>query len=117
MNAHTLKLAAWYGLYAPLMTIITLGGFIRFHLITVRERTLGGVRAGTFGEIHVYVDDKGLVVSRVTGKRRIPFRQLADAETGVLKVRVDATSGHGARFGSWSPSTVAAFIGNAVPSA
>jgi hypothetical protein len=46
----------------------------------------------------------------VTGKRRIPFRQLADAETGVLKVRVDATSGHGARFGSWSPSTAAAFI-------
>jgi hypothetical protein len=48
--------------------------------------------------------------AQVTGKRRIPFRQLADAETGVLKVRVDATSGHGARFGSWSPSTAAAFI-------
>jgi hypothetical protein len=39
-SMKALKTAGWY-FYATLVTILTLGVFIRFHLITVRKRTLG----------------------------------------------------------------------------
>ena len=109
---------AWY-LYATLATILTLGLFIRFHLITVRKRTLGGVRAGTFGCTHVYRESSFLVVSTWHGKQRYPVTQVSYAETGLFKVRV-ATSGSRRRGGSklrtWQTRTVSDFINSQVAS-
>src|ERR1700744_3435596 len=94
-TSKIVKATLWYA-YATVATIVTMGVFARFHLITVRKRTLGGVRAGTWGGIHVYREDMAgasfLVVSRLLGKRRSPVSQISYAETGVFKVRV-ATSG------------------------
>ena len=50
---QVLKQVGWY-LYAVLATVLTLGVFIRFHLVTVRMNQLGGLRAGGLGGAHVY---------------------------------------------------------------
>jgi len=112
-----LKTIAWY-LYALLATALTLGGFIRFHLITVRKRTLGGVRAGFFGGIHIYREsDKALTVSGWVGKKRYPLTQISYAETGPFKVMV-ATSGSRKRGGqkitTWQTRKVADFVNQQV---
>jgi len=108
-----LKAIGWY-FYAVLVTILTLGGFLRFHLITVRRRTLGGVRAGTFGGIQIFRDaDKFLTVSRWRGKQRYPLNQISYAETGILSVGVDTSGSRprkGNKFATWQTRTVADFI-------
>jgi hypothetical protein len=105
-----------YGMLAAVLTIVTLGGYLRFHLVTVRRRTLGGVRAGKWGGIHVYREGTFLVVSRWRGKQRFPVAQISYAETGMLKVRV-ATSGsrRGKKLVTWQTRTVSAFINAQVP--
>lgn len=112
-----LKTVAWY-LYALMATVLTLGGFIRFHLITVRMRTLGGVRAGFFGGIHIYREaDRSLTVSTWLGKKRYPCSQISYAETGPFRVQV-ATSGSrkrgGEKIATWQTRKVADFINQQV---
>jgi hypothetical protein len=117
---NTLKAIGWY-LYAVLATILTLGIFIRFHLVTVRERTLGGIRAGFWGGTHLYREDKFLVVSKMLGKKRYPVVQISYADTGVLNVSL-ATSGSrnkraSRKINTWMTRSVAAFINAQVPEA
>jgi hypothetical protein len=114
-----LKQTGWYA-YAALATILTIGGFLRFHLVTVRIRKIGGVRAGTYGGTHVY-REKGslsltdyLVISKWHGKGRYPVRKIAYAQTGITNVRVESSGGQVTKLRTWQTRTVAAYINNQV---
>jgi hypothetical protein len=114
LAVRVLATSAWY-LYALLVTVLTLGIFPRFHLVTVRRRSMGGVRAGTYGGQHVYREDlpngSFLVVSSLLGKRRYPVSQISYAETGVFKVIVDTSgSRHGRKLNTWQTSAVSEFV-------
>jgi hypothetical protein len=111
-----LKQIGWYT-YAVLITVLTLGVFLRFHLITVRKRTLGGVRAGTYGCVHVYREDLSnvsfVVVSGMVSKKRYPVSKVSYAETGVFKVRLSTSGsrrGGDRKINTWQTRTVATFI-------
>lgn len=107
-----------YYILATLLTVVTLGGYLRFHLVTRRMRTLGGVRAGKWGGIHVYREPTFLVVSRWRGKQRYPVQQISYAQTGMMKVRVATSgsgSGRGRRLVTWQTRSVAEFVNAQVP--
>lgn len=107
MNA--LKAIAWYT-YAVLATVLTIGLFIRFHLITVRKRELSGVRAGAYGCTHIYREDKFVVVSTWHGKSRYPVSQISYAATGPLRVKLQSTGGLMGKLATWQTRPVASFI-------
>jgi hypothetical protein len=109
-----LKTTGWY-IYAAILTILTIGMFPRFHLVTRRLHGLGGVRAGTFGGTHVYHEtnatgDDFLLVSTWHGKARYPVRQIAYAGTGPLRVSVESTGGKTTKLATWQTRSVAAFV-------
>lgn len=98
-----LKKIGWYA-YAALATILTLGVFPRFHLITVRKRTLGGVRAGNFGCIHVYVADgptepdgwptySHLVIQKMFSMTELDLNKIAYINRKPIVVSVESTGG------------------------
>lgn len=88
-----LKQIGWYT-YAALATILTFGVFLRFHLVTVRMRSLGGLRAGGLGGKHVYHEVGSMsgadyiVVSTWFGKSRMPLKQLGHTETKLATVTI-----------------------------
>lgn len=116
-----LKHVGWF-LYAVLATILTLGIFLRFHLLTLRLRPqeLGGVRAGFYGCTHVYRENAGisrsdfLVVSTWHGKSRYPVAHISHAQTGIFNVNVQSSGGRTAHLGTWETRRVAAFVNNQV---
>ena len=103
-----LKTAGWY-FYASLVSILTLGLFIRFHLITVRKRTLG-VRAGVLGCTHVQRGAEFLIISTWHGKKRFPANRIAYAQTGPLRVKLESSGGKTAALRTWQTRTVADYI-------
>lgn len=111
-----LKTSLWY-LYAVLATILTLGAFIRFHLVTVRMRSLGGLRAGGLGGKHVYHEVGSLtgadymVVSTWLGKSRMPVKQLGHTETRLAAATI-VFKGKRApyRLFSWSAGVIAEYV-------
>lgn len=111
------KTIGWYA-YATLVTALTLGGFLRFHLVTVRRRTLGGVRAGSYGGTHIYREDKFLVISRWYGKARYPVTQISYADTGLMRVHVASSGSRSKRasrkINTWMTQGVASFINEQV---
>jgi hypothetical protein len=113
---NTAKKISYYVL-ASLLTAVTLGGYLRFHLVTRRMRTLGGVRAGKFGGIHIYRDGTFLIVSRWRGKARYPVSQISYADTGMFKVRVSTSGSRRGRNAivTWATRPVADFINGQVP--
>lgn len=116
---NILKQTGWW-IYATLATILTLGLFARFHLITVRKRNLGGVRAGVLGCTHVYKEIKPavqgnlggafLVISTWYGKKRYPTGQIAYADTKPLTVHVASTGAPMSSLATWQTRTVASFV-------
>src|ERR1700749_400158 len=90
---QVLKKVGWY-LYAVLATVLTLGVFIRFHLVTVRMNRLGGLRAGGLGGAHVYHElgtmsgADYITVSRWFGKTRMPLTQLGHTETKLATITI-----------------------------
>ena len=118
---NILKQIGWWT-YAVLMSILTLGIFIRFHLVTVRKRTLGGVRAGTYGGTHVYrtttappLSAAYLVVSTWYGKKRFPVTHISFAQTKPFAVVVASTGTPVAKLNTWQTRTVANFINTQIP--
>jgi hypothetical protein len=113
-----LKSILWWAL-AVVLTILTLGIWTRAHLVTVRLRATGGVRAGMFGGTHVYTETAAngtvfLVISTWHGKTRFPASRIANASTFISKVSVESSGGKTSRISAWKPRTVAAFIGTQV---
>lgn len=113
-----LTVTLWY-LYAALVTVLTLGTFIRFHLVTVRIRKNGGKRAGGLGGKHVYretVSANGaeyVTISAWSGKNRMPVRQLGHTETRVATVTVVFKGKRKAyELWAWGAGNVAEYINN-----
>ncbi|CNF89684.1 Uncharacterised protein [Mycobacterium tuberculosis] len=114
---NIVKQIAWW-LYAVLASVLTLGIWCRSHLVTIRMRTMGGVRAGVFGGTHIYreSESKGdfLVISRWRGKSRYPVSRIASASTGLWTVGVESSGGNTNKLPTWQTRTVAAFINSQV---
>lgn len=114
-----LKAAGWWA-YAVLVAVLTLGLFIRFHLVTVRKRTLGGVRAGVYGGTHVYFERNPatgvpfLVIGTWHGKKRYPVNRIAYADTGPLTVSLESSGGKRSKLATWQTRTVAEFVNASV---
>lgn len=113
-----LKTVGYY-LLAALLTVLTLGTYVRFHLVTVRKRKLGGVRGGALGGKHVYAEarDKAtfVVVSTWAGKNRLPVGQLNHTQTALGTVSV-AMYGKRKAVGvfSWQASALSGFINDRI---
>lgn len=110
----------WY-LYAVLATILTLGAFIRFHLVTVRIAKNGGKRAGGLGGKHVYQETTGtndteyVTVSTWSGKNRMPVRQLGHTETRLATVTIVFKGKRKAyELWAWGAGSVAEYVNNVI---
>lgn len=110
---NIVKQIAWW-FFAVLASILTLGIWDRSHLVTIRMRTLGGVRAGLFGGTHVYRESGSqgdfLVISRWRGKDRHPVNRIAFASTGIWTVSIESSGGKTSKLSTWKTRKVAAFI-------
>jgi hypothetical protein len=111
------KLTLWW-IFAVLASILTLGIWDRSHLVTIRMRTLGGVRAGLFGGTHVYRESGNpgdfLVISRWRGKSRYPINRIAFASTGIWNVHIESSGGRTDKLMTWKTRKAAAFINSQV---
>lgn len=89
-----LQKTGWY-LYAALITVLTLGIYPRFHLITIRKTIIGGVRAGNFGCTHVYLDTGGkhLVISRMFSRQYMPLAAIAYVNKHPISVQLESSGG------------------------
>jgi hypothetical protein len=110
---NIVKQIAWW-FFAVLASVVTLGIWDRSHLVTIRIRTLGGVRAGLFGGTHVYRESGNpgdfLVISQWHGKSRYPVNRIAFASTGIWKVSIESSGGKTSKLSTWKTAKVAAFI-------
>lgn len=109
-----LKQIGWW-VYAVLMTILTLGVFVRFHLVTKQLRELGGVRAGMFGctlVIYGYLDrEHFLAIRRWWGQDQIPLKQVASVGTmPIATITIETTGGKAPRIMAWSLAEVENYI-------
>lgn len=105
-------------LLAVLLTILTLGVYIRFHLITARKRHMGGVRGGLLGGKHVYESQNKatfIVVSTWRGKTRMPVMQLNHTASRMSVVTIAM---YGKRQSidvfSWQAARLAEFVNDRV---
>jgi hypothetical protein len=110
----------WW-IFAVLATVLTLGIWVRTHLVTVRMRTMGGVRAGAFGGTHLYHEaghgSDFLVISTWHGKSRYPINRIAYASIGLLKVSVESSGGKTSKLSTCQTRTVAEFVNKQVAGA
>ncbi len=108
---NILKQAGWYT-YAALATILSMGIYPRFHLITVRKRTMGGVRAGRAGWIHVHLDPEFhyLVISGLFTKQHLPLDRIAYVEKQPMAVKIESTGGKTVNVFCTQPKVLERFV-------
>jgi len=109
-----MKKIGWWT-YAVLATILTLGVFPRFHWVTLQKQKTGGVRAGKFGCVYIYVKDgppgyRTLSVRKLLTEQSFPLDKIAYADREPGKVRIESSGGQIAWVQSWHSRAVVEFI-------
>lgn len=113
---EVLKKIGWWT-YAVLATILTLGVFPRFHWVTIQKRKTGGMRAGAFGCVYLYVkaDERfpGTFDLRVKGmltEQVFPLEKIAYVEREPGKLRIESSGGRVGTVQSWNTRPLVEYV-------